>query len=120
MFRRSRGKEAENIACKFIKRHGLKVIKKNFRSKFGEIDIIALDKNTLVFLEVRSVSSLKFGLPEESITSSKKRKLVNTAQVFIKNNETMKKYSYRFDFIGIVWKTDKPDIKWIKNVFEVP
>ncbi len=120
MFRRSRGRKAEDIACEFIKKHGLKIIKKNFRSRFGEIDIIALDKNTLVFLEVRSVSSLKFGFPEESITSSKKKRLVSTAQVFIKNNETLKKYGCRFDFIGIIWKTDKPEIKWTKNIFEVP
>ena len=120
MFARLRkGRTAEDVAVDFIKKKGFKIIARNFRTRLGEIDIIALDRDILVFMEVRSVSSLNFGHPEESITSRKQQKIVQTAQIFLKNNKRFANHLYRFDFVGVTWTDKKPNIKWIKNIIEV-
>ncbi|HDL89580.1 MAG TPA: YraN family protein, partial [Thermodesulforhabdus norvegica] len=55
MFRKSKGKQSEDVAAQFLRQKGLKIINKNVQTRFGEIDIVALDRNTIVFVEVRSV-----------------------------------------------------------------
>lgn len=76
------GKLGENLAVEFLERNGYKILQRNFRSKLGEIDIIAQEKDTLVFVEVKTRWSQKFGLPEEAITPWKIRSIVKTAEYF--------------------------------------
>lgn len=61
------GKAGEKLAVAFLKQQGFKILETNFKSKLGEIDIVALDQNTLVFVEVKARTSLEFGLPEEAV-----------------------------------------------------
>jgi putative endonuclease len=79
---RKAGKEAEDYAAKFLSSKGYKVIEKNFRSKFGEIDIIALKGDTLVFVEVKARWGPRFGKPEEAVTPGKIWRISRTGEYY--------------------------------------
>lgn len=76
------GKLAEDFASKFLTQNGYKIVDRNFRSKFGEIDIIALKDDYLAFFEVKARWSNKFGLPEEAVTPSKLWKIGRTGEYY--------------------------------------
>lgn len=76
---RSAGKLGENFAAEYLRKKGYKILQRNFHTKFGEIDIIALDGKTLVFIEVKTRWSKEFGYPEESVTPKKIRHLIKAA-----------------------------------------
>ncbi|MFH1890539.1 MAG: YraN family protein [Candidatus Kuenenbacteria bacterium] len=101
MQRKEKGKLGENIAVKYLKRNKFKIIKINFYSRFGEIDIIAFDKiaQEIVFIEVKARSGCSFGYPEEAVGRTKIRKMYKTAQIYLQENEVIKKY--RFDCLAI-------------------
>lgn len=80
--KKDEGKRGEEIAADFLKKQGCEILVKNFRAKSGEVDIIALDKNTLVFVEVKTRKSFEYGLPIEAITKRKIKSIVNVAQYF--------------------------------------
>lgn len=79
---RDLGLLGEDLAIKFLKKNGYKILERNFRSKLGEVDIVAQDKDTLVFVEVKTRWSEKFGLPEEAITPWKIKSIIKTGQYF--------------------------------------
>lgn len=76
------GPSGETFAVKLLEKNGYKIVTKNFRSRFGEIDIIATDHDTLVFVEVKARNSFRFGVPEEAVTISKLRKIQKTGEYF--------------------------------------
>ena len=82
MSTRDLGNLGEELAIELLKKNGYKILQRNFQCKLGEIDIIALDKNTLVFVEVKTRWSKEFGLPEESITPWKIRKISQVSQYY--------------------------------------
>jgi putative endonuclease len=114
----SKGQQAEDLACEFLTSQGLKLVTRNFHSRFGEIDIVMLDANTLVFVEVRArrehgqVSSL------ESINSTKQRKLIKTAQYYLQNKSVPHNQPTRFDVVAITLNQSYPDIEWLKNAID--
>jgi putative endonuclease len=100
MSRRELGNEGEKLACGALKKKGYRIVEKNYRCLYGEIDIIATQKDCLVFIEVRSKSGTSFGLPEESITSQKKQRLVSTAMYYLGAHEEATG-DWRIDFVAI-------------------
>lgn len=82
MRRKNLGKQGENLAVRHLKRNKYKILEKNFRSKFGEIDIIAQEGDFLVFVEVKTRWSEKFGSPEEAITPWKIKRVIKTGQYY--------------------------------------
>ena len=76
------GKLGEKIAAEFLKKEGYKILEKNFQTRFGEIDLVAEDGDTLVFVEVKTRHTDKFGKPEESVTPVKIRKIIKAGQFF--------------------------------------
>lgn len=113
MNKRVLGDAEEVIAIDYIKANGYTIIERNFRCKIGEIDIVAMDGNVLVFLEVKYRSSLKYGYPSQAVTAKKQNTIYKVAQFFlIKNN-----YSFdtpiRFDVVSIIGN----DVELIKNAF---
>ncbi|MBI2590445.1 MAG: YraN family protein [Candidatus Blackburnbacteria bacterium] len=76
------GNRGEDVACNFLKKQGYKIIARNFQNRTGEIDIVALDHNFLVFVEVKTRFSYKYGLPEESVTPQKINSIIRTGQYF--------------------------------------
>lgn len=109
------GKIGENFALDLLKRHGYKILTRNFRSRFGEIDIIAEDRGVLVFIEVKTRWSKKFGNPEEAVTHRKIRHLIRTAEYFKLLNPNTPDLM-RVDVVATEVKNGKINGEIIKNV----
>ncbi len=112
----SGGKIGEKLACKFLKKHGYKIERKNFRCRYGEIDIIAKDKNTLCFIEVKARSTVSYGFPEEFVDSRKRKKLFKTATTYI-TKQQIEETDMRFDIVAVDLKEKK--CRLLKNAFEL-
>ena len=111
------GQKSEDFAEEFIKNKGFIIIKKNFRlGKYGEIDIIANDKDTLVFLEVKARTNDKYGEPEEAVTFSKQRNIRRIAESYLYINK-IENVPCRFDVISIKYNHGNKEIKHIENAF---
>jgi len=95
------GKLGEDIACVFLSKKGYKILQRNFKARYGELDIIALYENTLVFIEVKTRTNLRFGTPEEAITPRKLHELIQTAQYYVLLHPELPKL-LRIDVIGIM------------------
>lgn len=106
------GKKAEDIACSFLQRNGMSLIQRNYQCRFGEIDLIMQDTDTIVFVEVRYRSSSTFGSAAESVDSNKQRKLVFTANHYLQCHTITQ--PTRFDVIAL--SPDKQP-EWICNAF---
>lgn len=100
MNRQETGKLGEKLAQKFLKKKGYRILETDFRCRMGEIDIVAQQKDYLVFVEVRTKSSLDFGTPEESITQSKKEKIINSALTYISTHQNLP-LLWRIDVVAI-------------------
>jgi putative endonuclease len=100
MKRRDTGLRGEQLACDLLNKNGYQIVERNFRCRRGEVDIIARQENTLVFVEVRTKKGHNFGSPEESITPTKMEHLRNTAAYYRQNHEGLPE-SWRIDVIAI-------------------
>lgn len=108
------GLEAEKIAATFLLNHGLKMVAQNYHCRFGEIDLIMTDANTLVFVEVRLRTNKQFGSAAASITPQKMQKLILTAQHYLQSHGESQ---CRFDAI-LMSKVDLNHIEWVRNAFD--
>jgi len=108
------GQIAENKAAKFLIKQGLTLIKQNYHCRYGEIDLIMYDQETIVFVEVRFRHNSNYGNGAESITYTKQAKLVKTAQSYLMKNK-LGDIACRFDVVGLSGNLKKPEIKWIVN-----
>jgi len=112
------GKRGEDIAIKFLKEKGYRIIERNYRCPMGEVDVVAEDKETLVFVEVKTRTSTNFGLPEEAVSYRKKQHLSRIASFYLLYHK-IKEANCRFDVVSILTESDKiKDIHLIKNAFE--
>jgi putative endonuclease len=98
--RKETGQQGELLAQNYLKKRGYRIIETNYRSPYGEIDIIAKHKNYLVFIEVRTKKSLDFGSPEESITEAKAERLRATAYHYQETHHDLPA-QWRIDFLAI-------------------
>ena len=112
------GKESESIAVRYLKKKGYKVLEQNYRNKIGEIDIIAKDKKTLVFVEVKATRTDSFGNPKWAVTPKKQRKISMVALYYLKATK-QNKVKARFDVVAISSSQTNPRIELIKNAFEL-
>ncbi len=113
------GREAENIARKYLEKKGFKLITSNYRCYSGEIDLIMLDKEEIVFVEVRSRANSRFGSALDTVDANKINKLIRTATHFLQSKRWLYKKNSRFDIIAIHSLTDNMQLDWIKNAFTV-
>ncbi|MBW1841403.1 MAG: YraN family protein [Deltaproteobacteria bacterium] len=112
------GKESETTAVKYLKKNGYKILERNYRTKLGEIDIIAKDRDALVFVEVKAKRSDRFGNPKEAVTPKKQRKISKVALHYLKaTNQNHVKA--RFDVVAILSMEDNTSIEIVKNAFEL-
>lgn len=108
------GKRAEALAQELLIKKGYLILQKNFRSRFGELDIVALDGDTLVFVEVKARTSLRFGYPEESVTTSKLRKIRKTAEYYSLTHPSLPR-KLRIDVVSLqLFPNLPPSAKIIK------
>jgi putative endonuclease len=110
------GKRSERLAAEFLKRTGYRILETNYRSPVGEIDIIAREKATIVFVEVKARSSNRFGSPKGAVTPAKQRKISMTALDYLKRSGQVGA-SARFDVVAIDTAAGKTDIEVVKNAF---
>lgn len=111
------GKQAEQGACEYLKKQGLRLVTQNFRCHSGEIDLIMRDGKTLVFIEVRLRTNLSRGSGLESITEHKQRKIMKTAEFYLLIHQLTYKIPCRFDVVSVSLKNGTAEFSWIKNAF---
>lgn len=108
------GQKGEIEAHKYLDRLGYFIVARNFKCTYGEIDIIAIDKNELVFVEVKTRCSKKYGEAREAVDRHKKKHIKKAATFYIYKNRLENRF-VRFDVIEIYLKDEKFNIKHIKN-----
>ncbi|MCS5710789.1 YraN family protein [Candidatus Berkiella aquae] len=113
------GNQAEELAKDYLQRQGLRLIKRQYRTPLGEIDLIMQDQHTLVFVEVRFRETDEFGTPEETITPAKQRRLIRTALLYQQTHPFTDDLLARFDVIAILGNQPNLKITWIPDAFGV-
>lgn len=112
------GAKGEDTAVEFLLKRGLKILERNFRCPLGEVDIIAREGEKIVFVEVKTRRSSRFGEPKESVDEKKQRRLSLLALYFLKE-KGWEASPARFDVIGIkVNAGGKPEIDWVRDAFD--
>lgn len=111
------GVKGENLAVKFLKRKGYRIAERNYKTSVGEIDIIAEDRGTLVFVEVKTRTDDSFGLPFEAVNPRKREKLRKVALFYLKNR-CKKEIPARFDVLSIRTTDGESTIEHIVDAFE--
>lgn len=119
-FNKDIGALGENISENYLKDLGYKILEKNFRCKCGEIDLIALSKGYICFIEVKTRYGTSFGVPAESVTYSKQYKIHKTAQFYILIKNIMDS-NFRFDVIEVLLSgnTNEFLVNHIKDAFQL-
>lgn len=112
------GSEAEGLAARFLSRHGLRVVRRNYRCRRGEIDLVMRDVDTLVFVEVRRRTSLAFGGGLDSVDARKRARLVAAAEHYLMMNQVGDDRPCRFDVVAIDGPSRRATIKWVRDAFD--
>ncbi|MDD5712038.1 MAG: YraN family protein [Smithellaceae bacterium] len=112
------GKKGEDTAVRFLKKKGFRIVTRNYRCVFGEVDIIAWDGQCLVFVEVKSRRGDEFGAPQLAVGADKQKKLSHVALNYLSENG-LRDIDARFDVLAIVMAQNGPLIEHIENAFEV-
>ena len=112
------GEQGESLAVWYLRKNGYKILEQNYRTKLGEIDIIAKEKKTLVFVEVKSRKSIRFRNPKWAVTPKKQRTISMVALTYLKSTKQSDSRA-RFDVVTITSNQDEPQIEIIKNAFEL-
>lgn len=117
LFRKKLGNKGEDLACHYLKTHGYAILLRNYRKKCGEIDIIARENCDLVFIEVKTRSSLEWDSPTAAVTIHKQKQIIKTAQHYLSENDLFDN-SIRFDVLGITLATPQvPEFELIIAAF---
>ncbi len=117
-WRQQLGSQCEQAALRFLEGHGLAKVCSNYRCKFGEIDLIMLDRSTLVFVEVRYRRSASHGSAAATVDSRKQARLRLTARYFLHSHLQFRQHICRFDVIAIEAETaGKASLAWIPDAF---
>jgi putative endonuclease len=111
------GKEGEKIAAAFLKKNGYRICEINFRCVLGEIDIIAKEKDELVFIEVKTRKSAELGYPEQAVGTRKQKKMSQLALWYLQK-KNITGADARFDVVAITMLPSGNEIKLIKNAFD--
>jgi len=101
-----------------LKSSGYKIIKQNYKTRCGEIDIVAKDKDVICFVEVKARHSIRFGQPSEAVNFRKQRQISKVAILYLKTNNLLDKPA-RFDVLELLYEDDKPVMSLFKNAFEL-
>jgi putative endonuclease len=116
--RQTLGRRGEQLAARFLQRAGLRIIERRFRLRCGEIDLIALDRELVVFVEVKTRRGRGYGTPAESVTPTKQRKISRVALIFLSRRGWHER-PCRFDVVEIVAAGKTPEIRHIPDAFRL-
>ena len=112
------GRRGEEVAFRFLKKRGYRIIEKNYACKMGEMDLIAKEKDTLVFIEVKTRTSALFGPPQLAVNFSKQRQLSKVALNYLKEKH-LEEVKARFDVVAILLGGKEEEIELIRNAFDL-
>ena len=115
--RRQAGIAAEDAASAFLTAEGLELLARNARYPFGEIDLVMLDANTLVFVEVRFRRSSNFGGAAVSVDAAKRRKIARAAQAWLSSHKRFSNSACRFDVVAVTPGNPGLQCEWIRSAF---
>lgn len=110
------GRYGESVACQYLEKQNYKILERNFSCRNGEVDIIAKDGNEVVFCEVKTRRSLKFGLPCEAVIKQKQNHILAVSKYYLYKKRILNA-AIRFDVIEVYLKNAKVYINQIKNAF---
>lgn len=112
------GAFGESLAVEYLSEKGYKVLERNFSCRIGEVDIIAMQEDTVAFIEVKTRSSERFGLPSEAVSLTKQNRIVKTALYYMQRNKLLD-YMCRFDVIEVIVDPENQSrINLIKDAFQ--
>jgi putative endonuclease len=111
------GKAGEEAAVQYLCQHGYRILERNYRCRFGEIDLIARDGRTLAFVEVKTRRSQKYGPAAAAVTLEKQRHLIKASQVYLIQRKKAAEFC-RFDVVTIEMDAQQPRIELIKDAFQ--
>jgi putative endonuclease len=113
------GKRGEQAAARHLKRHGFIIVARGDRGRLGEIDLVAIDQRTVVFVEVKTRTSHDAGHPADAVDRNKQRQLTRAARGYLKRHD-LADHSARFDVVAITWSDPRkpPQIEHFRNAFE--
>jgi putative endonuclease len=117
MDRKELGARAEDAAAAFLKRKGMRILGRNLRMRRGEVDCVALDGKTLVFVEVKALRGPVDTYPEEKVTTAKQRRLARLALAYMKKNRITDTH-VRFDVVAVTYGEGEPEIYHIPDAFD--
>jgi putative endonuclease len=112
-----RGRRAEAIACRWLIARGLKHVASNFRSRFGELDLIMRDGSCLVIVEVRYRNTSNYGGAIASITGKKRLRIARATEYFLRQQPRLRHMELRFDVLALSGAMRAPTIDWRKHAF---
>jgi putative endonuclease len=117
----SLGARGELAAARFLRRKGYRIVARQVRTPGGELDLVAVDRRVVVFVEVKTRGSLGAGHPAEAIDTHKQRRLTRAALAFLRQHHLLEQ-SARFDVVAVLWPPDarRPIIEHRINAFEPP
>jgi putative endonuclease len=114
--RRQLGDAGEDLAAAALKKQGYKILARNYTTPLGEIDLIARHRRELVFIEVKTRKSLRYGEPQDAVSPAKQARLRRLADYYLKR-QRLGEVPVRFDVVGITLLADNPKIEIIQNAF---
>ena len=112
------GRDAEELAERYLSRHGLMPVMRNYRCRRGEIDLVMRDADTLVFVEVRRRTSHAFGGGVASVDSRKRTRLVAAAEHYLMMKRIGDERPCRFDVVAIDGRSPRTTIEWVRDAFD--
>ncbi|MBN2467191.1 MAG: YraN family protein [Deltaproteobacteria bacterium] len=112
------GKAGEALGVRHLKKLKYKIVEQNYRCKFGEIDVVALDRKTVVFVEIKTRSTKEFGSPLNGVTPRKQRKLAKAAMAYLQEHQLFDRDA-RFDVVAVEVDSGQERIDVIQNAFEI-
>lgn len=112
------GRDGERVAEQFLKQKGFKIVERNYRCAAGELDLIALDRRVVVFVEVKTRTGLGYGTPLEAVAYRKQQKMIQAAQYFL-SEKGLHQRDARFDVVGVTWPGREPVVEHIENAFDL-
>ena len=110
------GKRGEELACRELRRQGYAIVARRYRTRYGEIDIVAMDGGVLVFVEVKARSSERFGTPLAAVTPAKQRRLTRMALDYLARSRTTG-VPCRFDVVSVAVGEGRPVVEVVTNAF---
>lgn len=112
------GRQAEDRALRYLERQGLRLLRRNWLCRCGELDLVMLDGDTVVFIEVRYRRHSAWGGALESIDGRKQQKLIRAAQLFLQKESRWSNHPCRFDAVAIEAASSTATPNWIRNAFD--